>query len=72
MYGILSADMSVYHVCVSGAQGGQRSLLNPPGLELQMAPSCHIGVENQIQVLTIHSLFKKDVSKKSLKHLLLH
>lgn len=47
-------------MCVSGTWGGRRSLLNLPGLELQMAPSCHVGVENQIRVLMTHSLFKKD------------
>ena len=41
----------VYHVCVFSAYSGQKEMLDPLKLELQMVVSCHGGAENQTCIL---------------------
>ena len=38
-------------VCEPGACRGQKGALDPQELELQMVGGCHVGAENQTQVL---------------------
>lgn len=37
------ACMHVYHVCVLGAPGGQKTASHPLYLELKMVVNCHVG-----------------------------
>lgn len=51
--------MYVYHVFVPGAHKGQKRVLDPSELELQMIVSHHVGDENQFQVLCRHSNYSQ-------------
>lgn len=54
-YVYLCACISVHHIWLYSAHGGQKRILNCQELELQMVVSHHVGAENQTQVLKMNS-----------------
>lgn len=46
-------------MCVPGVHNGQKRVLDPSELEIQMIVSHHVGAENQIQVLCKRSNYSQ-------------